>query len=103
MEYINNKRNTEVSCDNNLHQNRLKTTLSFLRLGGIPLNITSLSKVQTLYNTVCMMCYYSTMMCALLDTFVHRYDLVQAMKKTRITLAFLLFAWMHFSLRYVIL
>jgi len=100
MEYINNKGNSEFSCDNSLLHNRLKTTLSFLRLGGVSLHTSSPSKVQNLYNIVCVVCYYSTMMCSLLDTFVHRFDLVEAMKRTRITLVFLVFAWMNFSLRY---
>ena len=100
MEYNNKKRNTEVSCDNSLHQNRFKTTLSFLRLTGIPLNITSQSNVYTLYYTVSAVCYYSTCMCALVDTYVHRYDLMQAMKKTRMFLGMFLAAWMHLSLRY---
>jgi len=102
MEYINNKGKREFSCDNSLlllHK-RLKTTLSFLRLGGVSLHTSSPSKVQKLYSIVCVVCYYSTMMCSFLDTFVHRFDLVEATKKTRITLIFLLFAWMNFSLRY---
>jgi hypothetical protein len=100
MEYFNNKGNTEYSCDSSFLHKRLKTTLSFLRLGGVPLHTSSPSKVQNLYNLVCVVCYYSTMMCSLMDTFVHRFDLVEAMKKTRISLAILLFAWMNFSLRY---
>ena len=100
MEYNNNKGNSEFSCDNSLLHTRLKTTLYFLRLGGVSLHTLSPSKFQTLYNIVCVVCYYSTMMCSLLDTFAHRFDLVEAMKKTRISLLILLTAWMNFSLRY---
>jgi hypothetical protein len=100
MEYINNKGNTELSYDNSFLHKRLKTTLSFLQLGGVQLHATSPSNVQNLYNIACVVCYYSTMICSVLDTFVHRFDLVEAMKKTRITLATLIFAWMYFSLRY---
>ena len=100
MEYPNNKTNNEVPCDNNLIQNRLTTSFAFLRLGGIPLKILTRSNVQIVYNIFCVVCYYFTMVCSMLDTYAHRYDLVQVMKKTRINLAFLIFAWMHFSLRY---
>ena len=100
MEYINKKINSDVSCDNSLHQNRFKTTLSFLRLTGITLNITSQSKVYTLFYTVIVVCYYSTCMCALIDIYVYRYDLMQAMKKIRVIIAMFLCAWMHLSLRY---
>ena len=100
MEYINNKGNSEFSCDNSLLHKRLKTTFSLLRLGGVSLHNLSPSKIQTLYNVVCLVCYYSTMVCSLLEPFVYRFDLVEAMKKTRINLAFILFAWMNVSLRY---
>jgi hypothetical protein len=101
MEYIQNRNETEVSCDNELNQNRFKTLLYFLQLGGIPLQIKSPSKLNSLYKTVCVVCYYSSFMCGLMDTFVHRHDLSEAVKKLRINFAMLLVAWMHFSLRYV--
>ena len=100
MEYINNKMNTQFSCDNSLHESRFKITLSFLRLGGVPLNVTSLSNVHTLYYTVGAVCCYNTFICALMDIFFHGYDLMQAMKKTRVLLACCLCVWMHLSLRY---
>ena len=101
MEYIQNKSKTVVSCDNEINQRRFKTLLYFLRLGGIPLQIKSLSKLHSLYKTVCVVCYYSTFVCGFMDTFVHRHDLNEAVKKLRINFAMSLVAWMHFSLRYV--
>lgn len=100
MEYTIEKRNPEVSCDKNLHWSRFKTTLYFLRLGGIPLNFTSQSKLYTLYYTVIVVCYYSTFICAFMDVYVHRHDLMQTLKKTNIFLVMSLCAWMHLSLRY---
>lgn len=101
MEYIQNKSNTEMSYNNELNQSRFKTLLYFLRLGGIPLQIKSLSKLSSLYKAVCVVCYYSSFMCGFMDTFVHRHDLNEAVKKLRINFAMLLVTWMHFSLRYV--
>jgi hypothetical protein len=69
-------------------------------MAGIPINNTSLTKVYTLYHTVSVLCYYSTCVCALMDTYVHRHDLMQAMKKTRVAIVMFLSAWMHLSLRY---
>lgn len=100
MEYINKKRNTDFSCDNSLHESRFKTTISFLRLSGIPHNITSLSHIAMLYYTVCAVCYYTTFICILMDTYVHRYDLMQGMKKIRLLGAYILCEWIHLSLRY---
>jgi hypothetical protein len=101
MEYINQKRNTEFSCDNSLHQTRFKTTLSLLRLGGIPLNIKSPSNIYKFYYTVGVVCYYATLICISMDVYVHKYDLVQCMKKAPVILAFSLCEWMSQSLRYV--
>jgi hypothetical protein len=98
---LNKGSNTEVSCDDSLHQSRFKITVSFLQLVAIPLNITSLSKAQNLCYTAVVVCYYSTFMCALMDEYVHRYDLMETMGKTRMAIAFCLGAWMHLSLRYV--
>jgi hypothetical protein len=100
MEYIQNKSNTEVSCDNELNHSRFKTLLYLLRLGGISLQIKSLSKLNSLYKTVCIVCYYSSFTCGFMDTFVHRQGLKEAMKKLRVNFAMLVVSWMHFSLRY---
>jgi hypothetical protein len=101
MENMHYKRKTEVPCDNKINDIRFKALLSFLRLGGIALNTKSKSNVNTIYNTVCVVCYYGTFICAFMDTFVHRYDLMQVMKKIRTLSAMLLVGWMQFSLRYV--
>jgi hypothetical protein len=101
--HMRHDRNSGVSCDNHLFESRYKIILSFLRLAGIPLNFPSPSKVQILYNTLCVVCYYSTFMCALMDTFVHRYDLMQAMKKIRVFFAMSVAVWVHFNLRYATL
>jgi len=99
MGYIKRKRNTEFSCNNSLHQSRFKTTLSFLRQAGLLTNNTSPSKVQTLYTTVGAVCYCSTWICAIVDTYVHRYDLTKVMEKMRVGVALSLVAWMKFSCR----
>jgi hypothetical protein len=101
MEYVNKKRNTKFSCDNSLHQNRFKTTLSLLQIGGIPLNIISQSNIYKFYYPVGAVCYYTILFCIFMDVYVHRYDLVQLMKKTPILLTFSFCEWMNRSLRYV--
>jgi hypothetical protein len=100
MGYINNKRTTDVSRDNNFNTRRFKTIICFLQLGGIPVHVVSISNANTLYNTLCVVCFYCAFMCALMDTFVHRYDLKEAMKKSRICFGISFVAWTHFSLRY---
>jgi hypothetical protein len=95
MEYIKRKRITDFSYVNGLNQTRLKTPLSFLRQTGLLNNNTSPSIVQTLYTTVGAVCYYSTWMCAILDTYVHRYDLTKFMEKMRMVFVMSLVAWMN--------
>jgi len=99
MEYIKRKRNTEFSCDNSRHHSRFKTTLFFLLQAGLLINNSSPSKVQTLYTTVGAVCYYSTWMCAIVDTYVHRYDLTKFMEKIRVGFAMSVVTWIIFSCR----
>jgi hypothetical protein len=79
------------------------TFLSILQLGGISLKIKSPSKVKSLYNNICVVCAYITLLCVIMDTFVHRHDLVQVMNKLRTILGMSLAVWIHFSLRYATL
>jgi hypothetical protein len=99
MEQMNKTDSTDIGSDNNLSKSRFKTILSLLRLGGIPLNEKSVSVVNTMYNATIIICFYITTLCLYMDSYVHRDQLVQAMKKIRILVGMQLVAWTHFSLR----
>jgi hypothetical protein len=101
MEYTNNRMESETSCDDKIQQDRCMAFMYILRLGGISLYIKSLSKFNTLYNVVCVVCAYITLLCVIMDAFVHRYDLVQVLEKLPVILGISLVVWIHFSLRYV--
>jgi hypothetical protein len=103
METTSNGIKSDISCENNLHHSRFMTIFSVLRLGGISLNTRSQSKLNILYNVLGVVCAYITLLCVIMDIFVHRHDLVLAMNKLRILMGILLVVWMHFSMRYVIL
>jgi hypothetical protein len=90
---------SETSCDGKTRQDRYMTVLYILRLGGIALNIKPLSKFITLYNVVCVVCAYITLLCVIMDTFVHRHDLVQVLKRLPVILGISLVVWIHFCLR----
>ena len=92
---------SETSCDDKIQQDRYMASLYILRLGGISLNIKSLSKFNTLYNAACVVCAYITLFCVIMDAFVHRDDLVQVLKKLPVILGISLVVWIHFCLRYV--
>jgi hypothetical protein len=86
---------------NGLSETRFRALLFVLRLGGIPLNIKSVSAANFVYNSVIIACYYTTMICLYADTFAHRHHLVEAMKKLRVIMGMQGCVWMHISLRYV--
>jgi hypothetical protein len=99
MEHIYKKGNVDTARTNERSESRFKTLLFVLRLGGIPLNMKSVSAVNTVYSATIIACYYSTMLCLYMDTFAHRHHLVQAMKKLRVIMGMQGCVWMHFSLR----
>jgi hypothetical protein len=63
----------------------------------------STSRINTLYNVLIAVCFYSAVVRLFMDTFVHRRQLMYAMKKVRLLIGFILMAWMHISLRYDVL
>jgi hypothetical protein len=93
--------NSETACDDKTRQDSYMTILYILRLEGISLNVKSLSKCNTLYNVVCVVCAYITLFCVIMDIFVLRHDLVQVLKKLPVILGISLVVWVHFCLRYV--
>jgi hypothetical protein len=103
MEHIGKKGNVDTARSNGRSERRFKTLLIVFRLGGIPLNMESVSAANTVYNVTIILCYYTTMLCLYMDTFAHRHHLVEAMKKLRVIMGMQGCVWMHFSLRYVTL
>ena len=68
-------------------------------MGGLPIKLKSVSGFNTVYTTTIIVCFYLTLVSLFMDTFVHRGQLVYAMKKLRVCLAFALAVWMHLSFR----
>lgn len=99
MEFINDKTDATVSKRNNLYESRFKILLFIFRLGGLPLKLKSVSRINTVYNVTMIVCFYVTAVSLFMDTFVHRHHLETAMKKLRALIGFLLLTWMHLSLR----
>lgn len=100
MEHIKTKMTTNVVYSNNITEDRFKSLLFLFRLGGLTLNMKSVSTIRRMYSAFVMVCFYATSLCLFMDSFVHRHELVQAMKKIRILMGMQLITWIHFSLRY---
>jgi len=99
MEHSKYEAKTHTSYNNSLIESRFKVPLFLFRLGGIPLNMKSVSRLNAVYNATVIMCFYITIICVCVDTFVHRHQLKLAMQKFRVLLGLQLTMWTHFSAR----
>jgi hypothetical protein len=99
MEHSKYEARSHTSYNNSLIENRFKVLLFLYRLGGIPLNMKSVSRLHAAYNVTLIVCFYITYICVGVDTVVHRHQLKIAMQNLRIYLGMLMVTWMHFSVR----
>jgi len=90
---------THASYNNSRIESRFKVLLFLYRMGGIPLNMKSLSRLYLVYNVSLIVCFYFTTICVGVDTVVHRHQLTLAMKKFRVYLGLLMGTWLHFCIR----
>jgi hypothetical protein len=99
MEHSKYEAKTHTSYSNSRIERRFKVLLFLYRIGGIPLNMKSVSRLNAVYNASLIVCFYITYFCAGVDTFVHRHELSLTMKNFRVFFGMLLFTWSHFSVR----
>ena len=99
MERRKHEAKTHTSYNNSLIESRFKVSLFLYRMGGIPLKMKPVSRLNALYNLSLILCFYITNICVGLDTVVHRHKLSLAMKKFRIYLGILAVTWLHISVR----
>jgi len=99
MERINDSTKANATGCNNLHESRFKILLFIFRLSGLPVKLKSVSRIIAVYSAIIIVCYYITTVSIFMDTFVHRHNLEDAMKKLRVLIGFLLLTWMHLSFR----
>jgi hypothetical protein len=99
MEYSKDEARSHTSNNNSLIENRFKILLFLYRLGGIPLNMKSVSTLNAVYNATVIVCFYITYICVGVDLLVHRHQLKLAMQNLRIYLGMLMVTWTHFSVR----
>jgi len=73
--------------------------LLVLRLGGIPINLQSVSIVHRIYNEVLTLCFYMNAVAIIMD-FVHKIeDLQESMKNIRLMMPGFVVVWLHLYLR----
>jgi hypothetical protein len=101
MERVDDKTKANASgrTSNNLHESRFKKILFIFRLSGLPIKLQPVSRIYKLYSATITVCFCTTTMCLLMDTFVHRHQLNYAMKKLRVFIAFALALCLHINVR----
>jgi len=99
MEQSKYEATVHTSHNNSLNESRFKVLVFLYRMGGIPLNMQSVSRLNAVYNAILIMCFYFTNICVCVDTFVHRRQLKLAMKKFRVVLGMQIVMCSHFSVR----
>jgi hypothetical protein len=99
MEHSKYEAKTDTSYNKKFNESRFKVLLFLYRMGGIPLNMKSVSRLNAVYNVSLIVCFYIKNFCVGMDTFVHRHHLSLAMKNFRIFLGMVIFTWLHFSVR----
>jgi len=90
---------THTSYNKSLIESRFKVFLFLFRMGGIPLNMKSVSRLNAVYNVSVIVCFYITNVFVGVDLFVHRHQLSLAMKIFRQYLGMLMVTWLHFCVR----
>lgn len=98
MEHMNKTKESEVSYKNR-SETRFKILLLLLRMIGIQINVKKIARVNVAKKVAFLLCFYTTVLSLYMDTFVHRNQLTEFMKKLRLLIGMHLVVWMHFSLR----
>jgi hypothetical protein len=86
--------NTKESqlCD--VTENRFRTVLLLLRIGGVPVNMKKLSLLISVYKAVMAFHSYALyLVCAVMNSFVHKHELKRFMKTFRSLIAASLVVW----------
>jgi hypothetical protein len=98
MEHMNKKANIDASY-NSLNKTRFKVVLFLMRMAGFQLNMKSVSRVKFVCSATLILCYYITIACLFMDSYVNRHQLVTFMKKLRVLITTQIITWTHISLR----
>jgi hypothetical protein len=99
MENSKYKAETRTSKNHSLHEIRFKVLLFLFRIGGFPIKVKSVSRLNAAYNVILTVCFYITIFGVSVDAFVHRHNLTLAMKKLRAVIYVFAITWLHCSVR----
>jgi hypothetical protein len=69
-------------------------------LAGVPLKVQKVSQLNSVYNEILAVCYYSTYLSVILDYVFSTDEMHESMKNVRMIFGMAVVAWMHLYLRY---
>jgi len=90
---------TKQTIRKKLTENRFRISLFIMRLGGVPIYVDKMSRINFLYNSTVTICAYSVFIAMVMDFVVHRNDLKRAIKSLRVILTCTLCFWIHLNIR----
>jgi hypothetical protein len=70
-----------------------------IRLGGVPVNMQKVSKLNCIYNEILTVCYYGTYLSVIIDFVFRTDDILESMENVRMIFGMAVIAWMHLYLR----
>jgi hypothetical protein len=73
--------------------------LLFLRVGGIPIKLQSVSAINRVYSEMLTICFYITFFSIIMDFVLKNEDIRESMKNIRMIFGLTVVAWMHLYLR----
>jgi hypothetical protein len=76
-----------------------KVPLFLVRLAGVSVGMRNVSKLNSLYNEILAVCYYSTCLSIIMDFAVKIDDMVESMKNVRMIFGMAVVGWIHLYLR----
>jgi hypothetical protein len=85
------------ACD--VTENRFRTVLTFLRMGGVPINVKHASILHSTYNAFMAINAYALYLAFYMDIIIHNDDLKNFMKTFRIVNSSSVLNWLHLTLR----
>jgi hypothetical protein len=86
-------------CD--LTENRFRAVLTFLRIGGVPINTKNASVLHSTYNALMAVNAYTFYAAIYMEIIMHDDDLKSFMKTFRILNSTSFLIWLHLNLRYI--
>jgi prenyltransferase beta subunit len=86
-------------CD--VTENRFRTVLTFLRIGGVPINTKNAPVLHSTYNALMAINAYAMYIAIHMELIIQNDDLKNFMKTFRIWNAGSMVYWLHLNLRYI--